>query len=279
MPVTEGESEHRLSAGVRARTVVSVGRSATLCTLSAKHSGVPFGSFCDYVLDAEGRPVLLLGSASEHTKNIVSGDGGERVSLYCSGAGGQAGCRVTIVGKIARMGGGDDLEEVREDYFHAHAYAEEALEYPDLFAFYRMEVEDIYFVGGYGVVAQWVDKAEYSRGEPDPIAADAGRIVGEVNAGRSEELRALCAVFLGLQDAEKVTMMGLDRLGFDLRVRDAAGKIREYRVAFREEVENTFDCQSALVKAFQEAWELQNGFADAWAGEPARPAIMYYALT
>jgi hypothetical protein len=75
-------------------------------------------------------------------------------------------------------------------------------------------------------------------------------------------------------------MTGLDRLGFDVRVRaNVDASIREYRVAFRESVNNRFDCQSALVKAFQEAWERQNGMEDAWLAEEARPTVMYYALT
>lgn len=270
------QCEHRLATGVRARTVAAVGTSATLGTASAVHDGVPFGSFCDYVLDDCGRPLLLLAAASEHTKNITAGDG--RVSLYCSGRSGQAGCRVTLVGRVGRVEG-EECEEAREDFVEKHSYAEEALEYPDLFGFYRMEVEGVYFVGGYGVVAEWVDLGDYKSGEADPIAKDAGNIIAEMNETRVGEMRSLCEVFLCVEDAEKVTMTGLDRLGFDLRVKDGHGKIREYRIAFREQVTNSFDCQSALVKAFQEAWEMQNGFEEDWETEEARKTVMYYALT
>jgi heme iron utilization protein len=277
-------AEHRLTAGERARTIVTVCRGATLCTSSAKHEGVPFGSHVDYVLDPEGRPVFLLAAAAAHTKNIA---GAPSVSLYCQPpkSSGQAGGRVTLVGDITLLDDAEALADVKDEYILAHAHAADALEYPDLFAFYRMSVHDVYFVGGFGVVAQWVDASDFAGANPDPLAFDAAEIVSEINSARGEELTRLCEVYLGLGGEEagghfSCKMTSLDRLGFDVRVRtDAGATIREYRVAFRESVNNRFDCQSALVKAFQEAWERQNGMADAWLTEEARPTVMYYSLT
>ncbi len=185
---------------------------------------------------------------------------------------------MTLVGEVERMEM-TDVDEIREEYIDSHAHAAEALEYPDLFGFYRMAVHDVYFVGGFGVVAEWVEPEMYASGEPDPLAFDAPNIVREINEKRQDELKRLCEVYLGMDTVGRCTMMGLDRLGFDLRVRAGSADVREYRVAFRESVENTFDCESALVKAFQEAWERQNGDADSWQAEGSRPTVMYYALT
>ena len=44
-------------------------RAASLSTL-CRSNGEPFGSFVDYVLDAEGMPVTLLAEQSEHTLNL-----------------------------------------------------------------------------------------------------------------------------------------------------------------------------------------------------------------
>lgn len=268
---------HRLSAGVRARTVAHVCASGTLCTASNKHDGVPFGSHVDFILDEQGCPVFLLASAAAHTRNISHE---RRVSLYCQppSSYGQDGCRVTLVGAVDLMSA-DDVVELRDEYIDKHAHAADALKYPDLFSFYRMQVNDCYFVGGFGVVAQWVEPHAYAHAEPDPLAFDAAGIVSGINTEKQDELKRLCEVYLGLDNVKTCTMMGLDRLGFDLRVRLDEGNIREYRVAFRESVANRFDCQSALVKAFQEAWERQNGFAESWEAEESRPAVMYYALT
>lgn len=269
-------NQHRLTPGVRARTVVHVCRAATLCTTSIRHEGVPFGSHVDYILDTEGRPIFLLASGAEHTKNIAKES---RVSLYCQppSSSGQGGCRVTLVGEIAKLPE-SDIHETEEEYIHVHSHASDALKFPDLFEFYRMSVKDVFYVGGFGVVAQWVDPKLYAEAEPDPLAFDAPSIVADLNATRREELKLLCEVFLDQQDMSSCTMMGLDRLGFDLRIRSASGFIREYRVAFREEVRNRFECQSALVKVFQEAWELKHGHADSWQAEGSRPTVLYYAL-
>jgi putative heme iron utilization protein len=270
-------TDHRLTPGVRARTVVHVCRTGTLCTASARHDGAPFGSHVDFILDEEGSAVFLLAAAATHTKNIAIE---RRVSLYCQppSTSGQDGCRVTLVGDVSRMSEAD-ASNIRDDYIDAHAHAADALAYPDLFAFHRMTVRDVYFVGGFGVVSQWVDPADFAKSEPDPLAHDAPGLVAEINQNRQQDMLRLCEVYLGLERGGKCTMMGLDRLGFDLRVRSISGDLREYRVAFRESVQTRFDCQSALVKAFQEAWERQNGHAALWESEEARPAVMYFALT
>jgi putative heme iron utilization protein len=269
--------DHRLTAGVRARTVVHVCRAGTLCTASLKHNGAPFGTHVDFVLDDDGCAIFLLAEAAAHTKNIASE---RRVSLYCQppSAAGQDGCRVTIVGEVTRMSDAE-AAPIRDDYIDMHGHAVDALAYPDLFAFHRMTVRDVYFVGGFGVVSQWVDPADFARSAPDPLAFDAPEMIAEINKDRQEDLQRLCEVYLGLERIGKCTMMGLDRLGFDLRVRSVSGDLREYRVAFRESVKTKFDCQSALVKAFQEAWERQNGHAELWETEETRPAVMYFALT
>jgi hypothetical protein len=182
--------QHRLTAGERARTVATVCRNATLCTSSAKHAGVPFGSHVDYVLDSEGCPVFLLAAAAAHTKNI---DDAPAVSLYCqpSKSSGQAGGRVTLVGEIALLDDEEALAEVKDEYIIAHAHAADALEYPDLFAFYRMSVKDVYFVGGFGVVAQWVDAVDFAAADPDPLAFDSAEIMAEINSARGAELTRL----------------------------------------------------------------------------------------
>ncbi len=42
------------------------------------------------------------------------------------------------------------------------------------FSFYRMDVVDIYYVGGFGVMG-WVSAPEYDHAQPDPLADSSGR--------------------------------------------------------------------------------------------------------
>lgn len=267
--------EYRLAASERARTVVHECDSGTLCTASAKHDGIPFGSHVDYVLAEHGEPVFLLANGAAHTANIKERS---TCSLYCQppSSSGQDGCRTTLVGSVNKMSE-KDVEHVRDLYIDTHAHAADALKYPELFSFYKMKVDDVYFVGGYGVVAQWVDAEEFANAEPDPLCFDAPSIISSLNADKEEDLLRLCRVFLEAPDVNSCKMTGLDRLGFDLRVRDSSGDFCEYRVAFREKVANRFDVQSALVKAFQEAWERESGYEETWAAEDARPTVLYYS--
>lgn len=54
----------------RARTVAAACTSGTLCTSCKNQEGAPFGSHVDYILDAQGCPVLLLSEQALHTANI-----------------------------------------------------------------------------------------------------------------------------------------------------------------------------------------------------------------
>jgi len=197
-------------------------------------------------------------------------------SLFCPPAfsAGQDGCRATLVGKVAPLTGEDEAE-LRELYVDIHAHATEALRFADLFKFYRMRVDDVLFVSGYGVMSQWVDANDFAHALPDALAFEAPEIVKSINTNKQADLKRLCSVFLDVKNPSSCSMTGLDCLGFDLRVRDAHAEIDEFRVGFRESVGSRFYVQSALVKAFQEAWERENGFDETWEGEDTRPTILY----
>eukprot|EP00181_Compsopogon_caeruleus_P000158 CAMPEP_0184686728 /NCGR_PEP_ID=MMETSP0312-20130426/23776_1 /TAXON_ID=31354 /ORGANISM="Compsopogon coeruleus, Strain SAG 36.94" /LENGTH=288 /DNA_ID=CAMNT_0027142151 /DNA_START=175 /DNA_END=1041 /DNA_ORIENTATION=- len=275
LPTINGAGIYRLSLGERARTIVHICRKGTLCTESEKHNGHPFGSHVDYILDDGGRPVFMLASNAAHSKNLRAS---ARCSLFCQppSLSGQEGGRVTLVGQIEKVPD-DERVDIQEEYIDYHAAAAEALSsFPEKFSFYRMRVEDIFFVGGFGVTATWVSPDDFALAEPDPLAFDAPSIVAATNERRQDDLIRLTRVFLGLEGTPKVQMMSLDRLGFDMRVKTESGEVREYRIGFREKVGNRFDVQSALTKTLQEAWERENGFGESWDEADERPVIMYY---
>ena len=62
----------------RARTLVHLGRTGTLATLSRRHPGHPFASVMPYALDVRGCPLFLISAMAMHTQNL-QGDG--RASL------------------------------------------------------------------------------------------------------------------------------------------------------------------------------------------------------
>src|SRR5271167_3196736 len=54
----------------RSRTLVYMGRVASLSTLSRKQQGFPFGSVMPYGLDDQANPVFLISTMAMHTQNV-----------------------------------------------------------------------------------------------------------------------------------------------------------------------------------------------------------------
>ena len=61
-----------------ARRLLRRQQHGVLSTLSKKLDGYPFGSVTPFVLDHQARPVILISTLAEHTKNIAADP---RVSL------------------------------------------------------------------------------------------------------------------------------------------------------------------------------------------------------
>jgi hypothetical protein len=266
----------RLSVEEKAKTVVTVCNSGTLCTKS-NHDGIegaPFGSFVDYVLDDDGNPVLLMNDMSMHTININS-DADGLVTLFAQLSGkktgdglnkGQDVSRCSITGKVEKidLATAEDIDILRMRYSIAHAYADQVMDSPR-FAFYRMKPEKVYFVGGFGVLAKWVTVDQYKHAAPDILAMEAGDIVSKLNREHMDDLQLTATHLLGCTKIEKIRVTNFDRLGFDVRV-TTRGKRKnklitdEFRIGFRIPVISVEDAKSEVLKVFQEAWERANGY-------------------
>ena len=88
----------------RARTLLYLGRTGTLATVSRKHPGWPFGSVMPYSLDTQGWPVFLISGMAVHTQNLRADS---RASLLVTQPGWDgdplAGARVTVMGRVAEL--------------------------------------------------------------------------------------------------------------------------------------------------------------------------------
>ena len=133
-----------------------------LSTHSVKCPGSPFGSLMLYAADSSGRPVFLISSMALHTKNLTENP---NVSLLVatsySAQDALAAARATLIGTVALVPK-EDAAAARKLYLQTHPAAELWVEFAD-FRFFRMEVSDVYYVGGFGEMG-WVTGAEYGRG-------------------------------------------------------------------------------------------------------------------
>lgn len=233
----------------RARTLVHVSRVGSLSTLSRKHPGWPFGSVMPYGLDDRGRPIFLISHMAVHTQNMAVDS---RASLLVTqphwSRDPLASSRVTIMGTISRVPQ-DQLRQHRDLYLARYDNAKYWVDFED-FALYRMEVIDVYFVGGFGVMG-WVSAEEYALADTDPLADVAPGIIAHMNADHADALLLLARVVAGL-GADEATMTSVDRLGFHLRLR-RGDRVQGARIPFTREVKTTEETRHILVRMVQDA--------------------------
>jgi putative heme iron utilization protein len=233
----------------RARTLMYLGRIGSLSTLSRKQPGFPFGSVMPYGLDDCGRPVFLISTMAMHTQNLQADPRASLLLTQDDGGGDPLGAsRVTLVGNVSRLPEAE-IPEARELYLARYANSKYWVDFED-FSFYRMDVVDVYYVGGFGVMG-WVSAAEYDRSQPDPLADSMGEIIRHMNADHKDALVLLAREFARIESQE-ATMTAVDRLGFHVRLKTQDG-MRGARIAFLREVSNPAEARKVLVEMVKQA--------------------------
>jgi heme iron utilization protein len=233
----------------RARTLVHLARAGALSTLSRRHSGHPFGSVMPYAPDDHGAPLILISTMAMHTQNL---EADARASLLATQPGWTedplAGGRVTLMGRAARV---SDRERgaAREAYLARHPKAAFWVDFED-FAFWRLEVTDVYFVGGFAAM-DWVTAEGYAAARPDPLADAAEGILEHMNRDHAEALLTLSRAHADAA-AEEATMLSVDRLGFRARLRSGE-RLHAVRISFPREVTTAEECRAALIEMIRAA--------------------------
>ena len=237
----------------RTRTLVHLGRVGSLSTQLKKHDGFPFGSVMPYGHDADGNPTLLISTLAVHTQNLLADP---RASLLITQPGWSedplAGARVTLVGRAALVPD-EARAAVREDYLARHDNARYWVDFGD-FAFYRLTVDDLYYVAGFGAMG-WVEAEAYRAAAYDPLADSAAGIIAHMNADHADALLLFCRAFANVA-AESATMTGIDRMG--MRIRAQVGDcLQGVRVNFPADVHTPLEARKVLVAMVQQARQRQ----------------------
>jgi len=233
----------------RARTLVYLGRIGNLSTLSRKQPGFPFGSVMPYGLDEQGRPIFLISTMAMHTQNLLADSRASLLVTQPDASGDPLGAsRVTLMGHVLAIPE-PEVAEARRLYLQRYANSKYWVDFED-FSFYRMDVVDVYYVGGFGVMG-WVPASQYDLAQPDPLADAAGEILQHMNADHKDALMLLARVFAGIESQE-ATMTSVDRLGFHVRLNTHDG-IRGTRIAFLRPVSNPAETRDVLVEMVRQA--------------------------
>lgn len=226
-----------------------LGRVGTLSTQSRRQPGFPFGSVMPFGVDGEGRPLVLISRMAMHTQNLEADPRASLLVMQDPGAVDVLGAaRVTLVGDTKPLPE-TNLAEVREIYLRAYPNAKYWVDYDD-FGFYRMDVVDVYYVGGFGVMG-WVTADDYARADPDPLADAAERIITHMNADHADSLALLARAHANL-DGTEAQMTSVDRLGFHMRLKTAEG-MRGTRIAFKREARDAKQAREVLVEMVKDA--------------------------
>jgi putative heme iron utilization protein len=228
---------------------VYLGRIGSLSTLSRKQPGFPFGSVMPYALDARGRPIFLISSMAMHTQNLQADARASLLVTQPDASGDPLGAsRVTVMGNVLSIPE-PEVAETRQLYLERYENSKYWVDFED-FSFYRMDVLDVYYVGGFGVMG-WVQAADYGLAQPDPLAEVAAGIIDHVNADHKDALILLGKVFAGIESQE-AAMTAVDRLGFHVRLKTSEG-MKGARIAFLREVRDPGHARKVLVEMVQRA--------------------------
>jgi heme iron utilization protein len=237
------------SFGERARTLLHLGRVGSLSTVSRKRPGFPFGSLMPFALDGDGRPVFLISTMAMHTQNLQQDARASLLVTQPETSGDPLGAaRVTVVGNASPIAAAE-LAEARRIYLERHENSKYWVDFDD-FAFFAMDVVDVYYVGGFGVMG-WIAAQDYREAHPDPLADAAPGILQHMNADHQEALLLLARVFGGVE-AQEAVMTAVDRLGFHVRLK-TEDRVQGIRLAFLGAVTTPGETRKMLVEMVQQA--------------------------
>jgi heme iron utilization protein len=225
-----------------------LGLIGSLSTHSQKFPGFPFGSMMPYAADDRGRPIFFISSMAMHTQNLQQDPHASLLIAQPDISGDPLGAaRVTLLGEVMEV----PAAEVKELYLSRYENAKFWQDYTD-FAYYRLEVSAVYFIGGFGVMG-WISAEDYGNALPDPLARAAPGIIRHMNNDHSDALRLIAHRF-GVEAPDEVAMTAVDRIGFHLRLK-SGDRIHGRRVAFLKEVKTSDDAHLVLVEMARQARE------------------------
>jgi putative heme iron utilization protein len=215
--------------------------------LSLEPAGYPYGSLANYALDEDNAPLFLISDLAEHTANLKADP---KSSLLIAETDPDqnplARGRVTLLGTTRRV----DPDGVRERYLARLPKARYYVDFKD-FHFYRLEVEAVRFIGGFGRMS-WVEAGAWRQACPDPVVPIAAGILEHMNEDHREAMVLLCKHLGGVEDVASADMTEVDRYGFEMQATTPDGP-RLVRLGFPQALASPDDVRPAMVAMVRQA--------------------------
>jgi putative heme iron utilization protein len=200
-------------------------------------------------LDDHGRPIFLISTMAMQTQNLQADPHASLLVTQQDTDGEPLGAsRVKLLGNVLPVPK-PELAEARGLYLERHANSKYWVDFED-FSFYRMDVVDVYYAGGFGVNGLGI-RFHYDDSQPDHLAHSMAEIIQHMNADHKDALVMLARTFAHM-DSTDATMTAVDRLGFHVRLKTAEG-MRGARIAFLQEVRDATETRKVLVEMVKQA--------------------------
>eukprot|EP00977_Amphora_coffeiformis_P006500 scaffold1395_cov152-Amphora_coffeaeformis.AAC.17 len=190
-----------------------------MSTNSKSNPGYPGGSVVGFAVDDDGRPLFIFSGMSTHTQDLLA-DPRCSVTIASKDFKGAADGRVNLMGTCQLIKDAEEKEKAKEFYMRKHPGAF-WVDFGD-FNWFRMEVENIRFVGGFARAGS-VTPAEYKAAKPDPISEFGGAIAGHMNEDHQAATIAMVQANIpGMKDEtnpiEEALITSVDSLGMYVKV-------------------------------------------------------------
>ena len=231
------------SSARQARELYARRHQGILSTLSLSMPGYPFGSVVTFAPDRQQRPLILISSIAEHTRNIKND---RRVSLTLTEGGddSQAEARLTLLGNASPVPE-TEIEDAAARYYRRFPHAAGYHRVHD-FSFYRIEPLRGRYIGGFGSI-HWIEAEALSLPNPFSEADEAG-MIEHMNRDHADAMLAYCKLF-GIEIGnETPRMSAIDSEGFDLMLGH-----RLARIAFDVPAQTPVEVRKAMVALVQRA--------------------------
>lgn len=251
--------EHQKSAKtlgfpVDVRTLVEYNHGfAVLCTNSNSKEGYPSGSVVAFAPDEDGRPIFLFSKISPHTTNIKKD---KRTSLVIAAKEfkGPSDGRVSLMGKTSIVPP-EESEAVKELYMKKHPGAFWA-GFGD-FKWYRMEVEDVNFVGGFARAGA-VSAENYQEAKPDTISEFGMQVANHMNEDHQSSTIAMIEQQIPGLGVSEALITSVDSLGMSVKVArtpQAGDQPQQFklRLSFPRPAADRKDVKGLIVQMSKEA--------------------------
>ena len=241
----------------------------TLATVNAKKAleGFPLGSIVPFAVDREGRPLILIAGIAAHTKNLKADN---RASLFIhdpkAEGDPQKSWRASLIGRFTKLipTRERDPESPLEGYEAAiddrswdlimARYTQRVPNAPGYmdthgFAFWRMEIETIRYIAGFGRIC-WVGGQAYRDQVSERSMVDAERgALEHMNDDHVENMREMCRGHVQC-DPEDVKMVDLSIGGCLLETQGPDGL---HFFAFEDIVAGVGDYKTQIIKVLSGA--------------------------